>query len=116
MPITDSILNTIKPLLDLSVADTDFDINVIIHINSVLMELNILGLGPSEGYAISSSDETWTDFAGTNDVVKVSAMKSYVYLKVQMLFDPPQTAALIKALQEQINAYEVKINSMAREV
>ena len=97
-----SILEDIKSLVGPDTYE-DFEIDLIIHINTALGILNQVGVGPAEGFAITGSAETWDDFV-TNPVI-VQEVKSYVYLKVRLLFDPPQSAAAIdsmKALSDEL--------------
>jgi hypothetical protein len=106
-----SILISIKKLLGLPKDCTDFDTDIIIHINTVLMILNQLGVGPSEGFAIEDSKATWSDFI--TDTTKLTAVKSYVHLKVRLLFDPPLNSAIIAAIQKSIDELEWRLNVQA---
>ena len=85
-----------------------FDTDIIIHINSALMVLNQLGVGPSEGFAITSNSETWNDFLKGNQMIE--SVKTYVFLKVRLVFDPPQASSLIEAINRQINELEWRLN------
>lgn len=107
--MTDSILNTIKKLIGPSITYDVFDFDLIIHINSALMVLNQLGVGPKEGFKILDETETWSDFLGT-DVKNLEAVKTYIYLKVRMVFDPPTTGATTDAFKEMIKEYEWRLN------
>ena len=89
----ENILDSIKKLLGIDEADLNFDQELIMHINSVFMVLNQLGVGPVGGFKISSNEEVWTDFVGTR--LDLESVKSYIYLKVRLLFDPPQNSFLI---------------------
>jgi hypothetical protein len=82
----DSILISIKKMLGIEDEYTHFDFDIIININSVLMTLNQLGVGPVVCFSITGKDELWTDFLG--DSIDLDAVKTYVYLKVRLLFDP----------------------------
>lgn len=108
-----SILNSTKKILSVPVAVTDFDLDIITHINSVFMVLNQLGLGPTEGFAIEDDTTTWDAFLGTD--LRLNAVKTYVFLKVKMAFDPPQTSPLIDAAQRQISEYEWRLNALREE-
>lgn len=103
----ESILTSIKKLLGVSEDYDQFDSDIIMHINSVFSILTQLGVGPSEGYSIDGKYETWDDFV-TNDP-RLSAIKSYMYLKVRMLFDPPASSALIEAMNRQISELEWRL-------
>jgi len=106
--MTDSILNDIKKLLGIDNTYTEFDTDIIIHINSVFMILNQLGVGPKSGYRITGSLNTWSEF--TDNEYEMESVKSYIYLKVRMMFDPPQSSALMQAMNEQIKEFEWRLN------
>lgn len=94
----DSILNSIKKLHGISPEDTGFDTDIIIHINSTLMKLNRLGVGPSEGFYIEDSTTTWDEYVPDNKIVS-KAIQSYVYIKVRLVFDPPASPTVVEALK-----------------
>ena len=106
--MTNSILNDIKKLLGIDNTYTEFDTDIIIHINSVFMILNQLGVGPESGYRITGSLNTWSEF--TDNEYEMESVKSYIYLKVRMMFDPPQSSALMQAMNEQIKEFEWRLN------
>lgn len=110
----DSILNTIKKMLGLEDAYTPFDADVIVLINSALMNLTQLGVGPKEGFAITDYTTKWSDFL-VNEV-KLEAVKNYVYLKVKVTFDPPTGASVLEAYKQQINELEWRLNVQAESV
>lgn len=103
-----SILNTIKKLLNISYDDKNFDTDIIIQINSVFTILRQLGLGPSEGFRITGEDEEWNDFI--DDDSMLDAIKTYVYLKTKLAFDPPLNASLLEAFERQIKELEWRLN------
>lgn len=107
----DSILLTIKKLLGIGDDYEYFDEDIIIHINSVLMILNQLGIGPVTGFSISDESATWSDFVGNLSMLE--AVRSYVYIKVRLLFDPPTSSFAITALENQIKELEWRLNVMA---
>lgn len=108
----DSILISIKKQLGGPIADCeDFDTDVIIHINTTLMILTQLGVGPSKGFSISDKTAVWTDFV--SDIERIEAIKTYVYLKVKLIFDPPQSGAGMEALNKTITELEWRINVAA---
>lgn len=109
----DSILTSIKKLLMLDESYEHFDEDIIMHINSVLATLTQLGVGPPEGFSISDKSATWSDFIG--DAKNLEAIRSYVYLKVRLLFDPPTSSALIDSINHQASEYEWRININADE-
>lgn len=104
----ESILISIKKLLGITEEDTDFDIDIIIHINSVFMILHQLGVGPKNGFSITGPDETWDAYITAPE--NLAAVKSYVYLKVRIIFDPPQTSATIQAINDTIKELEWRLN------
>lgn len=107
----DSILNSIKKLLGITEEYTHFDNDLIMHINSVFMTLSQLGVGPSEGFVITGSYETWNDFVEEDQ--RLDAVKSYIYLKVRLLFDPPTSSAVLDAINRQISEFEWRLNIAA---
>ena len=103
----DSILISIKKMLGITPDYTYFDTDLIIHINSVLAILTQIGVGSSEGFAIEDSTETWEDFV--DDEKTIQFVKSYVYLKVKMLFDPSLSSAVIESSKGLINELEWRL-------
>ena len=112
----DSILTSIKKMLGLSVEDTHFDPDIIMHINTVLMDLNQIGVGPDEGFAISYASDTWDDFVPEESLLKLEGIKTYIYLKVRLLFDPPTNSAVIESMNKQIDKLEWRINVAAEAI
>ena len=101
-----SILDSIKKMLGMDSDYTPFDTDIIININSAFMVLNQLGIGPSNGFHITSNAETWDDYFGSESTEQMlESVKQYVYLKVRTVFDPPTNSAstamseLIKELE-----------------
>ena len=107
----ESILTSIKKLLGIQEDYEHFDADIIMHINSVFMILTQLGVGPSAGFTIEDKTSTWTDFV--SDTTKVEAVKSYIYLKVRLLFDPPASSAVIESINRMISEYEWRLNIAA---
>ena len=104
----DSILNSVKKILGIASDYDAFDTDIIIHINSVFSTLNQLGLGPDEGFMIEDDSASWEDFL--LDDMRLNAVKTYVYLRVRVLFDPPTTGFTLTAIQEQIKELEWRLN------
>lgn len=105
----DSILTSIKKLLGIAKEDTSFDQDIIMHINSVLMILTQVGVGPSDGFVIEDESALWSDF--TQDYKKLIAIKSYVYLKVRLLFDSTTlSSTVIESINRQIEELEWRLN------
>ena len=107
----DSILISVKKMLGIAAEYTHFDADIIIHINSVFMILNQLGVGPKERFSISSDVETWDEF--TNDNLTIESVKSYMYLKVGLLFDPPTSSNVLEARNRLVSELEWRLNAIA---
>jgi len=105
---TQSILDSVKAALDLEEDNVDFDVPIIMHINSAFATLWQIGLGPSAGYEIEDSDATWDAFYGTSK--RYNAIRTYVCLFVKNLFDPPQTAHHARAMEENLRQHEWRLN------
>ena len=108
----ESILTSVKKLIGISAECTDFDMDVIIHINSTFSALTQLGVGPSEGFSISDDTAIWNDFIPTEDK-RFAMVKTYVYMKAKLVFDPPTNSSVLKALEESIDEYEWRLNVAA---
>lgn len=104
----DSILTSIKKLLGVGEEYTHFDADIIMHINSVIFVLTQIGIGPVDGFSITSKDQTWDDFLQGR--INIESVKSYVYLKVRLLFDPPNNSFLVEAIERQISEHEWRLN------
>lgn len=107
----DSILTSIKKLLGITEEYEHFNADLIMHINSVFMILNQLGVGPDGGFAITDATETWSDFMPSSTTLQL--IKSYMYLKVKLLFDPPMSGAVTEAIQQQLNEFEWRLRMQA---
>lgn len=103
----ESILTSIKKLIGIDEEYTQFDTDIIIHINSVLMVLTQLGVGPSEGFMISDEYSTWEDFIGNKPYL--NSVKTYVYLRVKLLFDPPPSSAAIESSKKLADEFEWRL-------
>lgn len=104
----ESILTSIKKLLGISKEYEHFDNDLIMHINSVFLILTQLGVGPKNGFIIEDDSDLWTDFI--DDPTKLQAVKSYVFLKVKLLFDPPLSSAVIESTNRMISEFEWRLN------
>lgn len=102
-----SILNSTKKILGLAPTYTAFDLDVITHINTAFLTLQQLGIGPRDGFMIESAEERWDNF--TAGVVNLNAVKTYVYLRVRLLFDPPGTSYHLTAVEKQIEELEYRL-------
>lgn len=103
----ESILTSIKKLLGITEDYEQFDTDIIIHINSAFSVLTQLGVGPEAGFYIEDSNGVWTDFVNDS---RLEMIKTYVYLKVKLVFDPPASSAVIDAINRQISELEWRIN------
>jgi hypothetical protein len=103
-----SILISTKKVLGIDEDYTAFDLDIITHINTAFSTLTQLGVGPAEGFMIEDDTAEWADFV-TNDL-QYNSVRSYVFLKVRYLFDPPQTSYLITATEKQIAELEWRLN------
>ena len=104
----DNILQSIKKMLGPSGNYEYFDTDLIIHINTVLFILTQMGVGPAKGFSIKDGSETWENFV--SDIEKLEAVKTYVYLKVKLIFDPPQSSIVKSAIDETIKELEFCLN------
>lgn len=105
--MTQSILLTVKKMLGIAEEYHAFDLDIIIHINSVFLTLNQLGIGPERPFQIVDDSEIWSDFV---DTTEVPGVQSYVYLKTRLAFDPPTNSFLVDAIQKQIAELEWRMN------
>lgn len=104
----ESILTSIKKMLGITEEYTQFDMDIIIHINTVLAGLTQIGVGPSKGFSIQDENDEWTDFLP--DEYNLEMVKTYVYLKVRLLFDPPQSSAVMEAMKSAASELEWRIS------
>lgn len=109
----ESILRTIRKMIGPDETYTHYDTDLIIHINSALAVLTQLGVGPSEGFFIQDESATWNDFLGNDP--KLEMVKSYVYMKVKLAFDPPSSSAVIDSMNRSISEFEWRTNMAAEE-
>lgn len=103
-----SILISIKKLLGIEEIYNHFDLDLIIHINSAFFNLNQLGVGPISGFKIEDVLAKWSDFVGER--FDLESVKSYIYLKTRLVFDPPQMGYLVDAIKDQIKELEWRLN------
>lgn len=104
----DSILTSIKKLLGIAEEYDHFDPDIIMHINTVFSVLTQLGVGPPSGFSITDKTAAWSDYVKSDS--RLEMLKSYMYLKVKLLFDPPLGTASIEAINRQISELEWRIN------
>lgn len=106
----DSILLSVKKLIGLTSDYTQFDADLIIHINSTFAVLNQLGVGPEDPFTITGNSETWDEFVSQQNTENV---RSYMFMKVKMLFDPPSTATMHEAYSKSIEEMEWRLTVAA---
>lgn len=104
--LMDSVLNSIKKLLGIQESYTIFDADLIMHINSTFAMLNQIGIGPKEGFMIEDSYTTWDEYITQ---ANESMVKSYIYLKVRLLFDPPSNNSLTESINRQLSELEWRL-------
>lgn len=109
--IMNGILSSIRKLLLLGEDQTPFDVDIMMHINSILPILNQLGVGPDEGFTVVDETATWQAFLGAYP--NLDSVRSYVYLKVKLLFDPPINSAVIESMNRAVGELEWRINATA---
>lgn len=104
----DSILKSVKKMLGMTEEYTVFDPDIVMHINSVFFILSQMGVGPKEGFSIEDETAKWEDFIPCG--ASLEAVKTYVYLKVRLMFDPPQSSVLTESINRQISEIEWRLN------
>lgn len=109
----ESILTSIKKLLGLTEEYKHFDTDIIMHINTALFDLAQLGVGPTEGFSISGDEETWSDFVPdlVQNSVKIEAVKTYIYISVKLVFDPPINSSVVSSLENRLKKLEWLLNA-----
>ena len=105
----ESILTSIKKLLGIAEEYEHFDNDIIMHINSVFMILTQLGVGPSKGFVITDSSASWDDFLPEGGE-KLQAVKTYMYMKVRLMFDPPTSSAVMESMNRMVSEFEWRLN------
>lgn len=105
-----SILDDTKKILGLPVNDESFDLDILMHINTAFSTLNQLGVGPLEGFSVEDASPTWADYLDGDK--RLNNVKTYVFLRVRLLFDPPATSFHLDSLKEQLQELEWRINAV----
>lgn len=105
----ESILTTIKKLLGLDESYEAFDTDIIVAINTAIMALTQIGIGPSGGFRIEDDGATWRDFLGS-DVIDLEAAKSYIFIKARLMFDPPSSSVVVEAYNKSAAECEWRLN------
>ncbi len=106
-----SILKSTRKVLGIGTDDASFDLDIITFINSAFSNLFSIGLGPVEGFFIEDEEADWEDL-GIDSVPILSQVKTCIFLRVRMLFDPPQTSYLVEAMSRQIQEHDWRLNEM----
>lgn len=104
----ESILKSIKHLLGPGSCDDHFDDDLIIFINGVFSQLTQLGVGPEKGFFIDGPDKSWEEYIG--DDPKLEMVKTYMYTKVRLRFDPPQSSSVIQLMEQDASELEWRLN------
>lgn len=104
-----SILKTIKRMLGLEPDDDTFDVDIIVLINAAFMSLQQLGVGPNDGFSVTSANELWSDFMEDDRLYQ--GVREYVYLKVRTVFDPPASSSVAEALKKNLDELEWRLNA-----
>lgn len=103
----DSILDSTKKLLGFESDYTAFDLDIITHINTVFFTLQDLGVGPTNGFMITDRESTWDEFIGLDEI---NGVRSYMFIRVRLLFDPPTTSFHLESLNKQAQELEWRLN------
>lgn len=106
----ESILTSIKKLLGIEEDFDSFDPDIIMHINTVFRILKRMGVGPAKGFMIQDAESVWSEFIDSDTDDRLEDVKTYIYLKVKMIFDPPTSSALLEAMKENIKELEWTLN------
>ena len=106
----DSILTSVKKMLGIQEDYEHFDPEIIMHINSAFMILNQLGVGPEEPFVVENKMDSWDDVVPEG---QIELVKTYVYMRVRLMFDPPTSSFLLDSLNKQIQEYEWRMNVQA---
>lgn len=103
----ESILASVKKVLGIDEVHTGFDEDIVLHINSVFAILQQMGVGPAEGFSIRDDSTVWDEYI--QDVNQLNFVKSYIYLKVRLLFDPPVSSGAIESINKLISELEWRL-------
>jgi hypothetical protein len=109
-----SVLDSVKKVLGFDSSFTDFDIDIVMHVNTFFGDLLQIGAGPPTGFTIEDDSALWTDF--TEQPAYLSGVQSYIYIKTRLVFDPPATSFAIDALDKQASETLWRLNAMVEAV
>lgn len=105
--VQNSILHDVKQMVGQEWDDNTYDLDIIVHINSVFFELQQIGVGDESGFEISDETTLWDAYLGGDK--NLNAVKTYIYIKVRLLFDPPSTGPLLTSLEKQAEKLEWRL-------
>ena len=105
----ESILDTIKKMLGIDTEDVSFDLDIITLINPIIYTLAQMGIGPSTGFIVVDKNNTWNEYIGSS-LFNLEGVKTYIYLKTKLIFDPPTNTTTIDAMTR--NAQELEWRMM----
>lgn len=111
--MSESILRSVAKNIGLPEEYNVFDPDLIMAINTVMSDLNQLGIGPEEGFEITDDVAVWDDLL--QGEIRLNSVKSYTYMRVKLMFDPPTTSYLIDSYQKQVDKAEFRINLFREE-
>lgn len=103
----DSILLSVKKMLGITGDYNYFDNDIIMHINTVISILKQMGL--KTDLVVANEKQTWRKLYGDDDIY--GFIKTFVYLRVKLLFDPPASSSVSDAINRQIQELEWRIYS-----
>ncbi|MFL6416854.1 MAG: hypothetical protein ACJ74Y_14415 [Bryobacteraceae bacterium] len=104
----ESILDSTKKALGIAPDYDVFDVDILMHINTVFTVLSQLGIGPEDGFLVEDAEAVWEDFLGIDK--QLNSVRTYVFLRVKILFDPPGNSFVMNALNEQIRELEWRLS------
>lgn len=110
----DSILNSTKKILGIIDDYTPFDFDIINYINSAFAIVTQIGVGPIDGFSIEDDQTNWSDFP--LPTTQMSMVRTFIFLKVRILFDPPTTSFLIEATNKQIDEYLYRLSYLREDL
>lgn len=109
VPVQDSILNSVKKNLGYMPEYTEFDDDILMHINAAIFTLRQLGVGPSDGFAVTSAEQTYEDFLGEGNK-EIPEVRLYLFMKVRLVWDTPQSSYVTEVLKKQIEEAEWRLS------
>lgn len=114
--LEDSILLSIKKLLGLDSEYKAFDQDVLIYVNTALANLSQIGVGPDQGFMVLGEIETWADLLGDYEPATLQNVKTYIYITVKKVFDPPGASNHLAALDDVLTELSWRISTRREEV